>query len=55
MKYAQYTQKQLQLVENSMGELGEVERVLIRDSLTGAGAFAGLLTGMAVRELHRCR
>ena len=54
MKYARYTQKQLQLVENSMGELGEVERVM-RGSLTGAGAFAGLLTVMAVRQLHRCR
>ena len=55
MKYARYTPKQLQLVENGMGELGEVERVLMRDSLTGAGAFAGLLTVMAVRQLHRCR
>ena len=45
MKYARYTQKQLQLVENSMGELGEVERVFVRDSLTGAGAFAGLFDG----------
>ena len=29
MKYARYTQKQLQLVENSMGELGEVERLFL--------------------------
>ena len=41
----QYTQKQLQLVENSMGELGEVERGVMEGSLTGAGAFAGRLEG----------
>ena len=55
MKYARYTQKQLQLVENNMGELGEVERLFAGDSLTGAGAFAGLLTVLVVRGLHRCR
>jgi len=28
-----------------MGELGEVDRIFTRDSLTGAGAFAGLFDG----------
>jgi hypothetical protein len=55
MKYAWYTQKQLQLGENSMGELGGVEREFSRDSLTGASVFVLLLTVMAVRELHRYR
>ena len=55
MKYRAVYTKATVTSREQYGRMGEDERLLFGDSLTGAGAFVRLLTVLAVRELHRYR